>query len=89
MHTTDQEALAARRTKCEIYTRVMGYYRPVSHFNQWKKAEHYGRLHFDEQVSLHGDLTPADQEPQIRASLQEMADAVGVHVACVELITHS
>jgi len=89
MHTTDQEALAARRTKCEIYTRVMGYYRPVSHFNQGKKAEHYGRLHFDEKTSLHGDRTPADQEQEIRASLQEITAPVGVHVACVELITHS
>lgn len=29
----------------------MGYFRPVSHFNIWKKAEHYNRLHFHEQQS--------------------------------------
>lgn len=40
-----------QRTKCEIYTRVMWYFRPVSHFNIWKKAEHYNRLHFHEQQS--------------------------------------
>ena len=27
-----------QRTKCEIYTRVMGYHRPVSSFNTWKKS---------------------------------------------------
>ena len=41
-----------QRTKCEIYTRVMGYFRPVSHFNIGKKAEHYGRKHFSESVSI-------------------------------------
>ena len=28
------------RQKCEIWTRVMGYYRPVSEFNIGKKSEH-------------------------------------------------
>ena len=36
------------RTRCEIWTRVMGYHRPVSHFNTGKKAEHYSREHFCE-----------------------------------------
>ena len=34
------------RTKCEIYTRVMGYHRPVTSFNTWKKAEFYSRTYF-------------------------------------------
>jgi len=34
------------RTRCEIYTRVMGYYRPVTSFNTWKKAEFYSRNYF-------------------------------------------
>ena len=38
----------AKRTKCEVWTRVMGYHRPVSHFNVGKKAEHYSRKHFEE-----------------------------------------
>lgn len=37
-----------RRTKCEVWTRVMGYHRPVSQFNTGKKAEHYSRKHFTE-----------------------------------------
>ena len=41
-----------KRTRCEIYTRVMGYFRPVSHFNIWKKSEFYSRTCFDENKSL-------------------------------------
>ena len=32
----------------EIWTRVMGYHRPVSAFNQGKKAEHAERVCFTE-----------------------------------------
>lgn len=39
------------RTKCEIYTRVMGYYRPVSHFNNGKKSEFYSRTYFSEDIA--------------------------------------
>jgi hypothetical protein len=40
------------RQECEIWTRVMGYYRPVSEFNIGKKSEHYDRTFFNEQKSL-------------------------------------
>lgn len=36
------------RTRCEVWTRTMGYYRPVSFFNTGKKSEHYSRDHFKE-----------------------------------------
>ncbi len=36
------------RTKCLVYTRVMGYHRPVESFNIGKKGEHKQRLHFTE-----------------------------------------
>lgn len=36
------------RTKCEVWTRVMGYHRPVTFFNIGKKAEHVNRKHFEE-----------------------------------------
>ena len=39
---------AAERQPCEVWTRVMGYHRPVSEFNAGKKAEHAERLHFRE-----------------------------------------
>lgn len=47
----NQKDLNSKRTKCEIYTRVMGYFRPVSHFNIGKKSEFYERIYFDEEVS--------------------------------------
>jgi hypothetical protein len=34
------------RTRCEIYTRVMWYHRPVASFNIWKKSEFYSRKYF-------------------------------------------
>ena len=37
-----------KRTRCEVWTRVMGYHRPVSHFNIGKKSEHMSRKHFTE-----------------------------------------
>lgn len=36
------------RTPCEIYWRVMGFIRPVSAFNLWKKSEWYSRTAFSE-----------------------------------------
>jgi ribonucleoside-triphosphate reductase (formate) len=33
---------------CEVWTRVMGYFRPVSSFNIGKKGEHAERTHFKE-----------------------------------------
>lgn len=38
----------SERQRCEVWTRVMGYHRPVSSFNKGKKSEHYERLHFQE-----------------------------------------
>lgn len=35
-----------KRTKCLVYTRVMGYHRPVESFNIGKKGEHKQRRHF-------------------------------------------
>jgi len=35
-------------TVCEVWTRVMGYHRPVQSFNIGKKGEHAERLHFRE-----------------------------------------
>ncbi|ANB03302.1 anaerobic ribonucleoside-triphosphate reductase [Ectothiorhodospira sp. BSL-9] len=36
------------RTPCEIWTRVMGYHRPVSAFNRGKQSEHTERCQFME-----------------------------------------
>lgn len=38
------------RTRCEVWTRVMGYHRPVASFNKGKKSEHRERQFFEERA---------------------------------------
>lgn len=38
----------AERQPCEIWTRVMGYHRPVTSFNTGKQGEFYERTYFKE-----------------------------------------
>lgn len=40
------------RTRCEVWTRVMGYFRPVSQFNTGKKSEYSERKVFAEPRDL-------------------------------------
>ncbi|GAX86773.1 conserved hypothetical protein [Lebetimonas natsushimae] len=42
------EKLREKRQKCMVYTRVMGYHRPVESFNIGKKAEHKERKYYKE-----------------------------------------
>ncbi len=39
------------RTRCEVWTRVMGYHRPVSAFNPGKRSEQAERRCFTEQTA--------------------------------------
>ena len=43
------------RQPCEVWTRVMGYHRPVASFNIGKKGEHAERLFFHEACTQPGD----------------------------------
>jgi anaerobic ribonucleoside-triphosphate reductase len=45
---TPAELPLEERTPCEIWTRVMGYHRPVSAWNRGKQSEHAERRHFRE-----------------------------------------
>ena len=36
------------RQPCEVWSRVMGYHRPVDSFNRGKKAEYYERICYSE-----------------------------------------
>lgn len=47
------EEHVSERTRCMVYTRVMGYHRPVESFNLGKKGEHKERLCFREQPKRH------------------------------------
>ena len=49
LHLTDPVTLTDdERQRCEVWTRVMGYHRPVASFNIGKKSEHVERCYFDE-----------------------------------------
>ena len=46
---TDNKAYELKeeeRTRCEIWTRVMGYHRPVAAWNPGKRAEHSERRYY-------------------------------------------
>lgn len=42
------DVYSKQRNRCLIYTRVMGYHRPVESFNIGKKGEHRQRQYFAE-----------------------------------------
>jgi anaerobic ribonucleoside-triphosphate reductase len=48
-HALDTAVLKdEERTRCEVWTRVMGYHRPVTSFNKGKQSEHRERQFFVE-----------------------------------------
>jgi hypothetical protein len=55
---SDIELKDEERTPCEIWTRCMGYHRPVDCFNPGKKAEHRERKYFLESKAPLGDCPP-------------------------------
>jgi anaerobic ribonucleoside-triphosphate reductase len=42
------EAMSDKRTKCLVFTRAMGYHRPIESFNLGKQGEHAERVKFRE-----------------------------------------
>lgn len=42
-----REELEQKRTKCEVYSRVVGYIRPVEQWNEGKQAEFEDRKEFE------------------------------------------
>lgn len=47
-NTVEVELKDEERQPCEVWTRVMGYHRPVASFNQGKKGEYAERCCFRE-----------------------------------------
>jgi hypothetical protein len=47
-HLADVTLSVEERQRCEVWTRVMGYHRPVASFNVGKKGEHCERRFFEE-----------------------------------------
>lgn len=55
MNETLLKKLEHKRTRCMVYTRVMGYHRPVESFNIGKKQEHRDRSYFQERTECSTD----------------------------------
>ncbi|MBK5941895.1 hypothetical protein CCR96_22160 [Halochromatium roseum] len=76
--TTTEPTIELRdeeRTRCEVWTRVMGYHRPVSAFNRGKQAEHQERTYFQERPAGRLDVHPhsswrASQDSDQQAALR-------------------
>jgi hypothetical protein len=47
-HEPGIELRDEERTRCEVWTRVMGYHRPVAAFNAGKRSEHAERRYYVE-----------------------------------------
>ncbi len=43
MTKKDLQEIEKRRTRCEVFSRIVGYLRPVSQWNNGKVAEFYKR----------------------------------------------
>lgn len=45
-----------KKIQCEVYSRVVGYYRPVKNWNDGKKTEFSHRVAFCEEVSMANEI---------------------------------
>ena len=52
-----------RCVPCEIYSRVVGYFRPVSQWNPGKRAEFWDRLPYKMEVPSEHTSSQASQTP--------------------------
>jgi anaerobic ribonucleoside-triphosphate reductase len=52
LHEPTQKLKDDERTRCEVWSRVMGYHRPVSSWNPGKQAEYAERIAFREPAEL-------------------------------------
>jgi ribonucleoside-triphosphate reductase len=46
----DTQTLQLKRTKCEVYSRVVGWIVPVQQWNEGKKSEFVDRQTYDKQI---------------------------------------
>lgn len=47
MTPEEMQGIELKRTPCEVYSRVVGYIRPVNQWNDGKQAEYSDRIMFD------------------------------------------
>ena len=64
------------RQRCEVWSRVMGYCRPVAAWNIGKRQEHADRKPFTEQRAREAGLIGSHNDRDIRDTLR--CEALGV-----------
>ncbi len=47
--------------RCEVYSRVVGYYRPVQNWNNGKREEFKDRLEYSEDIALKKKFAPVQE----------------------------
>ena len=55
----DEDKSCSKR--CEVYSRVVGYYRPVQNWNNGKREEFKDRLEYSEQIALSKKFAPSEE----------------------------
>jgi hypothetical protein len=60
------------RTECEIWSRAMGYFRPISFYNIGKQQEHRDRKFFTE-----GQAQASKHQPADRPKVVTVVDPIG------------
>ncbi|MCK5474210.1 MAG: ribonucleoside triphosphate reductase [Candidatus Aenigmarchaeota archaeon] len=62
--------------KTEVFSRIVGYFRPIQNWNKGKLAEYHNRKEYDEQKSLNHPMAPITAPPQEpRAPIEEASSA--------------
>jgi hypothetical protein len=56
----DEAKICAK--KCEVYSRVVGYYRPVQNWNNGKREEFKDRLEYAEEIALKREFAAGKEE---------------------------
>lgn len=51
MSQEEKKSIEEQRTKCEVYSRIVGYIRPVQNWNPGKAAEFKDRVNYNKQIS--------------------------------------
>ncbi len=59
---------------CEVYSRIVGYFRPVSNWNIGKKEEFKDRLAFDNEKALVNEFT----KDKVSESIEQSSRAIKI-----------
>lgn len=62
--------------RCEVYTRIVGYFRPVANWNIGKKEEFKDRLTYDNEKALVSEF--ADSTGDTITEVSEQAGAIKI-----------